>query len=70
MLVRGLCDEIREEVLGAGEIKSLDDTVKIVEAKEAGRRSARHLGTEELASSKINRVTAYKKQKKGSARPD
>ena len=62
-LVRGLADEeIREEVLASCEEKSLDDTVKLVEAKEAGRRSAKHLGASDLASSEVNKMTAYKKE--------
>ena len=64
-MIRGLCDEeIREEVLAMGETKSLDETVKLIEAKEAGRRSAKHLGSSELASSGLNKLSAFKSRKK------
>ena len=62
-LVCGLVDEeIREEVLVCNEERTIEATVKIVEAKEARRRFAKHLGVSDLVSTGVNRITAYKKE--------
>ena len=60
-LVKGLADsEIQQEVLADGEDKCLDETVKYVEAKEAGKRSVGQLGEAGLSSSQLNKLTLYK----------
>ena len=52
VLVKGLSDsDIQQEVLADGEEKSLDETVKYIEAKEAGKRSVGQLGEAGLSSS-------------------
>ena len=60
-LVKGLSDsEIQQEVLADGEDKSLDETVKYVEAKEAVKRSVGYLGEAGLSSSQLYKLTLHK----------
>ena len=64
-LVKGLADtEIREEVLSKTEVMTLDETVKFVEAKEAGRCSAGQLGDTMITSTPgIDKISAYQRGK-------
>ena len=58
-LVSGLVDEeIKEDMLGL-ENKSLDDTVKAVEAKESAKRARTRLGAK--VTSQINKITPNQK---------
>ena len=60
-LVKGLSDsDIQQEVLADGEDKSLDETVKYIEAKEAGKRSVGQLGEAGLSSSQLHKLALYK----------
>ena len=64
-LVRGLYDsETKEELLSKTPELDLDSSITFVEAKEAGKRSVGCLGTSNLASSQVNKVTAYQQDKK------
>ena len=64
-LVRGITDEeIREQVLAKREELGLEETVKFVEAKETGQRSTVQLGQGILASTAVNKITAYKRDQR------
>ena len=59
-LVAGLVDEeIKEDVLSAGD-KTLEETVKIVEAKESAKRAKSSL-TQNSSQSSINKVSGENK---------
>ena len=61
VMVKGLSDsEIQQEVLADGEDKSLDKTMKYVEAKEAGKRSVGQLGEAGLSSLQLYKLTLHK----------
>ena len=49
--------------------KSLDETVKFIEAKETGRRSTAKLNSGGLASTGINKVTAYRREQRNASLP-
>ena len=69
-LVTGLVDEeIREQVLAQTVEKSLDETVKFIEAKETGCRSLAQLNSGGLASTGINKVTAYRREQRNASLP-
>ena len=64
-LVKGLADgEVREELLSQSPELNLDQTLAFIEAKEQGKRSQKALDGTGLASSEVNKVTAYQQGKK------
>ena len=57
-LIAGLCDsEIKEDILSS-EDKSLDDTVKAIEAKESGKLAKKTVGVTATGTSKAAAVTS------------
>ena len=67
-LVRGISDEeIRENVLAKTEELGLEETIKVIEAKETGRRSTAQLGPGGLANPGVNKITAYKRDQRNDA---
>ena len=67
-LVRGISDEeIRENVLAKTEELGLEETIKVIEAKETGRRSTAQLSPGGLANTGVNKITAYKREQRSDA---
>ena len=64
-MVKGLFDkEVKEELLSQTPELNLDQSLAFVEAKEQGKQSQRALEESGLASSQVNKVTAYQRDKK------
>ena len=61
-MVKGLCDEdIRAQVLGCTEEMGLEETVKFIEVKEAGKKAGSYLDDAGSLGAGVNRITGYKK---------
>ena len=63
-LIKGLADdEVREELLSQSPELTLDQSFAFIEAKEQGKGSHKALEGS-VASSEVNKVTAYQQHKK------
>ena len=54
-------------VLAKTEELGLEETIKVIEAKETGRRSTAQLGPGGLANPGVNKITAYKRDQRNDA---